>query len=316
MTTATPATPATPAINDPNTPVPISEPPKEGCGCGGGEIAQNAQKTGIFAAIRGNIRGVFDKLGVGVKIEALSQFYASEVSDVDKLAALEAALMEVSEIEKPYYIQAVYDSYFIYACLDDTYNWHTYQRTYSVAEGGAVTISSDFKEVRPETKYVPLDVVVNSTTTEGNEAMTTATPATPAAPEVPAAAAAPAVPAAPAANAAAPQPAASLEALKAHATPEVQAQIDAILAANKSRKDVAIKALEKSGLTSSELDAMSLETLERMVKALPASAPTDFAGAGGTARVNASSDSDAFVKPALVFPINDAGKVEMPKQAA
>jgi hypothetical protein len=235
----------------------------------------------------------------------------NELSDVDTRTALEAALGEAYDGNGWCYILAVFSEKVVYTHFNPAeYSFETYQRSYSVAEGGAVSLGADVSEVRPETKYVPLVIAVDQPVTmEGNDmskqnqqAQAPASPAANAQPQ--AAAAAPASqPAAPAESAqqaqqaqapvqaaqpaanAEPKKAASLDELRAMASPEVLKQLDAIIKAQSDRAAALIKSLEgKIGLSADELKALPMESLEKMATKLNGQQPgqqVDFSGAAG-----------------------------------
>jgi hypothetical protein len=251
-------------------------------------------------------------------LKALKNFFTSaglqtnELSDTDRRTALEAALGAAYTDTGFCMILAVFAQNLVYAHLNmDTWEWHTYQRTYSVAEGGAISLSADVTEVRPETKYVPLVIAVaQPTTNAGDPAMSTSNPngaaAQPAAnaaqPQVPAAQ--PAVqPVQPAAQPTA-QPAAepqvnaevkkakNLQELMEMAEPAVKEQLQGIIKSNTDRAAALIKALEgKIGLSAEELKVFSLDNLEKMAAKLNvAPPPADFSGAaGGAVNTNAAA---------------------------
>lgn len=255
------------------------------------------------------VRKITDNLlaTLGVKVE----LRVNELADSDKREALVAALTQV--VAGSCYILAVYPNKVVYASLDyETYEWATYERTYAIAEGGSITIGSEAVKVRPETQFVPLVVTVNNQEIKGatmtnkvevpnkevpnkeepnkgevkaNETSTTVS------------------------TTETPPKAKSIAELKALASPEVAAQIDAMVKANETRQAVLINGLkDKVGLTDDELKAMPLETLEKM-HAKMSTAPTtstrqeaDFSGAGG-GTLRASTESDRFTPPMPVFPL-------------
>ena len=233
-------------------------------------------------------------------LKALKSFFAksglqtNELSDTDKRSAVEMALSEAYDGNGWCMILAMFSDTVVYAHMDpQSYKWEVYQRTYLVAEGGAITLGSDITEVRAETKYVPLVITVEQTTTnsEGivmskpNEAVPSgaqpaAQPVVPATPvQAPAAtpAAAPIV-----AAAVDPKKAKSLAELMEMAEPDVKTQLQAIIKVNTDRAAALIKSLEgKVGLDANELKNFSLEQLEKMATKLNGGQPIDYSGAGG-----------------------------------
>jgi hypothetical protein len=274
------------------------------------------------------LRSFFDKGGL----------QTNELSDSDKRAAVEAALSEAYDGNGWCMILAMFSTNVVYAHMDPkTYSWEVMQRTYSVAEGGAISLGSDITEVRAETKYVPLVITVEQPTTnaEGNPmskpneaapsgaqpqanaqvpaqpaAAPAATPA-PAAAPVQAPAAQPA--AAPlAANAAEPKKAQSLEELMEMADTGVKAQLQAIIKANTDRAAALIKSLDgKIGLDANELKNFSLEQLEKMATKLNGGQPIDYSGAaGGAVQANAAAEVEGqggldFTPAQPVFALNE-----------
>jgi len=250
--------------------------------------------------------------------KALESFFAksglqtNELSDTDKRSAVEMALSEAYDGNGWCMILAMFSDTVVYAHMDpQSYKWEVYQRTYSVAEGGAISLGSDITEVRAETKYVPLVITVEQTTTTTNvgaenmskpneAAPSGAQPAANAQPAVAAVAAQPVVPAvaqvpAVAAVAAAgvapivaavasaePKKAKSMEELMEMAEPNVKTQLQSIIKVNTDRAAALIKSLEnKVGLDANELKSLSLEQLEKMATKLNGGQPIDYSGAGG-----------------------------------
>lgn len=268
------------------------------CSCG--EPAQLSKKSPE------EIRKITDNLlsTLGIKIE----LRVNELADMDKRDALIAALVQV--VTGSCYILAVYPNKVVYASLDyDTYEWGTYERTYTIAEGGSITIGSEAVKVRPETQFVPLVVTVNNQEIKGVTMSNKAE-------EVKANEAAAGSPVVAAATttttttAEAPAKAKTLTELKALASPEVASQIDAMVKANEARQTILINGLkDKVGLSEDELKVMPLETLEKMhtkINAVGASAArteaADFSGAGGGAPT-ANAEGDRFTPPMPVFPL-------------
>jgi hypothetical protein len=261
-----------------------------------------------------NLRANIGKLFTGV-LESVG-FKISELSDVDKRVAIEAALAATYSEDFYCYVMALYAKEVIYQCLDmsEGYEWKTYKRAYKVAEGGKITLGSEIVEVRAETKFVPLEIAVNSVapaaippTTEGTSmSTTTTTPAGAAAAAAAAPAPAPAanaqetaaaVAAAAAASAAATaavaaaaqaaqpqtQKAKSLTELAEHADESTKALLNSLLAQQTARKDALVKALEgKIGLGPDELKALPVENLEKMAGKLNVM-PADFSAAAPAA---------------------------------
>ena len=89
---------------------------------------------------------------------------ANELSDIDIRNAIKAALSEL-ELYSYCYIEAVFSKTVVFSAMEMTdYEWSLFQVSYSVAEGGAITIGTDFIEVRPETSFVP--VVITGSASE------------------------------------------------------------------------------------------------------------------------------------------------------
>ncbi len=302
----------------------------ESCVAKRAKSTQNAAKEADLTSNMAKILSNF-LVSIGLKTQ--------ELSDKDKAIALEAALSQAEEGE-PFYVLAIFSDKVVYACLDTMdYSWHTYSRTYSVAEGGVVTLGAESGEVRPETQYVPLVVAINASgdpeqaqPPKGNDMQTpeqiaeaarlAALAGAMAAPPVvasatalpgvgtPAPASIPVVPAAPV-------KATSLETLAEHADEATKKQLEALLKDQKDRKEALIKALEgKTGLDTAQHQAMPISVLEAMAKKLNPTAQIDFSGAAGAPPAqNANGDKDpGYVAAEQVFPIKD-GRVEMPAAA-
>lgn len=279
--------------------------------CTGTKPVENSQTP--TASLLGSVKANGQKMFEGfLKALGLKQ---NEISDVDKRTAVDAALGAINS-DSWCYIMALYDNKVVYACMDDSYEWKTYSRSYSVAEGGAVSLGSDVTEVRPETRYVPLAVTTNESQhqpTEGNDmSQKPAESQKPVEqPAVTASASASAeqkpaeqkpqdvgVGAGAQAFVASGEKAKSMDELMALASPEVQAELKALQTKHNEHVDRLVKALEgKSGLTADELKKFDVQALERMAKTLVPDA--DFSGAaGGSVKANAAES------------VNNTGKIE------
>jgi hypothetical protein len=101
---------------------------------------------------------------IGKVLEKVSaSFKTNELSDNDKRSALTSALCEVCNTGYVYII-AMYDSEVVYVDWRNS-DGQTVMRSYSVAEGGAISIGTEAVQVRPETRFVP--VVVTTTDESG-----------------------------------------------------------------------------------------------------------------------------------------------------
>lgn len=83
---------------------------------------------------------------------------AAGMSSNDQYSAAIAAL---SKVEENYYMVAMYDDRVVYERYQEGRGWMMVQRGISFGEDGAITISKDAVEVRPQTDFVPVNVVVN-----------------------------------------------------------------------------------------------------------------------------------------------------------
>jgi hypothetical protein len=279
------------------------------------------------------IKSLDSFLGKIVVLDPTTGLKANEVSDVDKRTALMPALDAAYE-SGWCYILALFSGEVVYSHFDPmNYSFSLYKRSYSVAEGGAVTLGADITEVRPETKYVPLVIAVNQPATQEGNAMSqqqqqqqqaaagqAPTPSPAPAPQANAqpanqpVAAAPvteptpapqpaAAPQAPVANAE-PKKATSFDELKAAMSPELRMQLDGMIKAQEQRRTVLINGLkDKVGLSEDDLKAMSSETLEKMhakISGQQPSAPVDYSGAAG-AQPAANQQSEKFTPPTPLF---------------
>ena len=96
------------------------------------------------------------------------------LSDTDIQQALYAALVVESK-DRYCYIVAVFPTVFVYVEYSANYGEaKTYQRKYTVVEGGAVTLSKDVTEVRAETDYVPVSVSIQQSPNQQGDTMTQA----------------------------------------------------------------------------------------------------------------------------------------------
>jgi hypothetical protein len=261
--------------------------------CGGGDIKVMEKK--FLDKLRSNAQKMFKGFMQSMGLQA------SELSDNDVRTAVQMALDE--EVGGPdddggvviaVFVIAVFPSKVVYQCLDDGWEWTMWQESYSVTEGGAVSLGGDEVEVRPETQYVPLVIAdpnsgepaANATNPKGTSMTQTPAPNAPAA----------ATPAAAAPVVEQPRPAEavkanSLDELKKMASPEVAAQLDIIIKANVARGNILVAALkDKVGLDEAELKALPLESLEKMAAKLastPAPATPAAPAAPGDFRANA-----------------------------
>lgn len=128
------------------------------CACGGNPVVMNDDAPGK----EGLFKRIMNKFG-----SKFSFRNDSGLSDRDKRQALQSALSEVTE--EMIWILAIYDDVVVY---EQGWGESLYQRSYSIQEGGAVTVGSDAIAVRPEIKFVPLEITtnedptINSTETE------------------------------------------------------------------------------------------------------------------------------------------------------
>lgn len=241
----------------------------------------------------------------------------NEVSDVDRRTALELALQGAGE--RPSYVVAAYSDTVVYMEMNQDYSWHMYTRSYSIADGGAITLGSEATEVRPETQYVPLVVTTqnaddpaptdNQATGEPMSKQEDPKGAAPAAPEVtqtPAQAAAPTPAAAveePVVNTE-PKKATTMEDLMELADEGLKAHLEKIIKSNADRREALIKALDgKVGLSVDDLKKLDFEVLEKMATSIAPEAVNFAPAAGGPAPANNQSAEDkSFTPPTLVFP--------------
>lgn len=124
------------------------------CKCNGDTPATNSaepKKEGLFSQIL-NLFSTFKPQAAGM-------------SSNDQYAAASAAL---SQVEENFYMVAMYDDRVVYEKYQEGRGWMMFQRGITFGEDGAITISSEMQEVRPQTDFVPVNVVVNelSTNTE------------------------------------------------------------------------------------------------------------------------------------------------------
>lgn len=285
-----------------------------GCKCGGKPEMPANQIENV--GIRPMISRALQKL----QAKVTSLFMANELSDNDIRTAIQAGLDALDEKFAYPSVHAVFDSYVIfYAMLRDDYDWHLMKVSYSVAEGGAIVIGSDWVEVRPETAYVP--VVVSGDTVADPELTASSSPTTTAkestvdltqeqlaevAKQVAStlaanasAAAASTTPVAPAATTAEPQKFETVEAMLANAEAPIADQVKEALAfANATRKSL-VDNLVKAGYAEAELATIPLNVLRRM--GAPSSVShVDYSGLGG-GNLNANAQPEAFTPPMPVF---------------
>lgn len=117
------------------------------CKCQGEQPTTNAgelKKEGLFSQIL-NLFSSFKPQAAGM-------------SSNDQYAAASAAL---SKVEENFYMVAMYDDRVVYEKYQEGRGWMLVQRGITFAEDGAITISSEVTEVRPQTDFVPVNVVVN-----------------------------------------------------------------------------------------------------------------------------------------------------------
>ena len=114
----------------------------------------------------------------------------NELSSQDKMAAVETALNRVAGSQFSYtYVLALFDSRIIFAGnrketsldVDTRSSWGTYEASYSVEEGGKVTVGASFTEVRAETQFVPLIIESGQPTPAPTPAPTSTSTSSPAA---------------------------------------------------------------------------------------------------------------------------------------
>jgi hypothetical protein len=109
------------------------------------QMSEKEAGEGFFAGLRDKFKGIF-------------KFQANE-SDYDIRQALLAALASV-EPEEYFSIVAVFDSAFVYT---KGFDGLLLQRSFSVADGGPVTLGGAVTEVRPVTDFVPINIKEGST---------------------------------------------------------------------------------------------------------------------------------------------------------
>jgi len=311
-----------PRLNSEGSPMPAATPaqqpqsqaaaPKQNCGTCDERLYDNLDKALSAFFLRSETSGL----------------QSNELSDVDKRKALELALVEAYD-SGWCYILALFSGTVVYAHFNvQDYSWVLYQRSYSVAEGGVVSLGADVSEVRPETKYVPLVIAVDQPVTSSATATMEGThmsrpvqqqgqgqpaqpqqqatqpaaqqPASQPAVQQPVQQEQPVQPQAqqPVASAAEPKKAASLKELRDMASPEVQQQLDIIVKANTDRAAALIKSLEgKVGLSADDLKTLTLENLEKMAAKIvgagtSATAPVDYSGGAGAQHQQAAQPGD------------------------
>lgn len=121
------------------------------CKCNGDTPATNSaepKKEGLFSQIL-NLFSTFKPQAAGM-------------SSNDQYAAASAAL---SQVEENFYMVAMYDDRVVYEKYQEGRGWMMFQRGITFGEDGAITISSEMQEVRPQTDFVPVNVVVNELST-------------------------------------------------------------------------------------------------------------------------------------------------------
>lgn len=84
---------------------------------------------------------------------------AAGMSSNDQYSAATAAL---AKVEENFYMVAMYDDRVVYERYQEGRGWMMVQRGISFGTDGAITISKDAVEVRPQTDFVPVNVVVNA----------------------------------------------------------------------------------------------------------------------------------------------------------
>lgn len=84
---------------------------------------------------------------------------AAGMSSNDQYSAATAAL---AKVEENFYMVAMYDDRVVYERYQEGRGWMMVQRGISFGADGAITISKDAVEVRPQTDFVPVNVVVNA----------------------------------------------------------------------------------------------------------------------------------------------------------
>ena len=244
-------------------------------------------------------------------------FKVSEISDNDKRSALDKALA-TEQGDTTAYVVAVFNDKVIYMLLDpEKWTWSMLQRSYSVADGGAISLSAEVQEVRPETKYVPLVVTVGAASPEVSTSPTSPTSPTSTLtsdsegatmPDPQGSAASTSTSTTPCTPCASSAPkASSLQELLALANDDVKAQLEGIIQTNNARKESLVRALEnKIGLSKAELEVIGVTALEKMAqKVAPREAVDYSAAAGGAPTANAiveiQGDKVEFTPPTPVF---------------
>ena len=299
------------------------------CGCGGKPSgpALVVENLGIAPRFSKMFQSMVSKLG--------NLFKTNELSDNDRRTAIQAGLDSIDEQFAYPNVYAVFASYVVFTAMSrDDYDWHMYKLSYSVAEGGAITIGTDLVEVRPETSFVPVVV-------EGSQAddavLAASTSSTPELKETNmdlskeqlaaiaaqlqangltivanSAAPATATPTEPAPVKT--EPLANLEAVVKASSPELGNQIkDALEFVGNARKQLT-DILVKNGFTEAELSSISTSVLRRMATQPAAnasanananSAPTgtavvDFSALGATQSLQ-SNAQPAYTPPTPMF---------------
>lgn len=267
-----------------------------------------------------------NKLPKGLRMvvnQVASLFKTNELSDNDIRTAIQAGL-DAQESFAYASVYAVFDSYVIFSAMSRSdYEWAAYKVSYTVAEGGAISIGSDAIRVRPETTYVPVVVAGNSadddslTTNSAQEdhivaiskeelaelatqvaAQLKPTLATQSAEQLASAATA-------GAAALVETPAvgllANMDAVTAACTPEVAAQIkDSVAFATNVRKTV-IANLVKTGYVEADLANVPLNVLQKMAAAPAPGTGTDFSGLGTVIVSQVAKPDASFTPPSKTF---------------
>ena len=259
------------------------------------------------------------------------------LSDRDVRSALQAALD--TDPDNFADVIAVFNGEFVYS---QGFSGTFLRRSFSIAEDGTVTLGGETEQVRPETKFVPVNVVEDSTMTVaervdaliGNERTkftdenkdwlltlsednlksmepAEATEKTPAESLAPVIDLAPVVPTETPAPVQEPNPAEntapSPEKFLEQAPPEMREVLTEGLKMHRQRKDAIVKGLianSRCEFSADDLNAMDLVALEKLAKL---SNMPNFVGQGGGAPITANEGSDDQAPPPPVaFPLKQS----------
>lgn len=251
----------------------------------------------------------------------LSHFKTNELSDRDVRSAIALALQELEGYAYAS-VEAVFSTTVVFSAMDrEDYDWHMYQVSYTVAEGGAISLGANPVEVRPETSFVP--VVVTGATAENDANLTNSSSkgidmelskeqlaalATQVADQLrPAPAATAVVTELVVANSSAAAKLATIDDVVANATPELAANIKAAVSAQEALRTNAVKQLVTNGYTEAELAGLPLGMLNKMLPTpvVAVNGSMDYsAGAGAAVTTNKAVEN--FTAPTRVFPLKAA----------